>query len=341
MHFLEGWQDRCNRCTLRYLNLTHSIKQGELTNITVNCLGETLNTLSDFNISWTKPLQNCNHTRNCTPALSINKLTITDCNLSVFSFLKIVTELKPKRLSIGNSWYPLTLFPVQNFQIGNCMSHQGLTDNLKDIVELIYYHDSDPASHSTATFLDDMFRNMPNLQILSIAGSSGDGIANMITREMPSVTAFKLEGMDITFDVIKYVSTRMTGLKDICIKAMGFSRTPTKYQNMDTTDQFENVTSLTLELSGVNQDLPQILQHLPILQTLSISGVNGSEVIDTFNKDMLFMTKLEMTGTDIKSSVINHVLNKMKALKEIYIYSEYNNKTKTTKNGLDQTGNHI
>ncbi len=98
---------------------------------------------------------------------NLNKLTISGCNMNMFSLFKLIMELKPRMLSIGssNSDRPFTLIPVVH-QTNNCIHFPELRDSLNNTVELIYMVDSRSIGGTMETFLNIMFSNMPVLQTL-------------------------------------------------------------------------------------------------------------------------------------------------------------------------------
>ncbi len=94
--------DEYKRCSLRSLNLTEFFEQGELLNLTIQCVyTDTLDVLPSFNVSPIQLHWMCSEAYNCTSKSFIDILYINGCNMSMFSLAKLVSELKPRRLGFG------------------------------------------------------------------------------------------------------------------------------------------------------------------------------------------------------------------------------------------------
>ncbi len=313
----------CDRCALKSINLEGFFKARE--SLQIECTHysrmNTVDILPDFNTSTT----------------SISTLYIMPgCNMSIFSLIKLVMELKPQRLSFrsGSIHGLVNLFPVRH-QTDNCISLSQVRDSLKSINDIQYnvasMHETESNTididKTMATFLRVIFRSMPMLQTLSLRRCKASVIMDLFNTDMPSVTYLTLTGTDITPNVIQCVANRMKGLKAIYISSIIYNST----RNECLTEEIplSNVTNLTLHLnySGVFQPM-HIKLNMPNLQTLSISGLNGAEIVDLIHTDMPSVTNLTLTGPDITPEVIQCIGNRMKGLEDINIHSSIYNNTR-------------
>ncbi len=302
---------RCHRCSLNSLDLSNFFKPNEQKDLDIFCdyydyysypRLTTVDIVPDF---WT-----------VTP--SISHLNILQCNMSMLSLLKLVVELKPQSLSLGSLYEPITLFPVIH-QTENCISLKEVRDGLRNIAEFKYDAVNRPIDKTMATFLKTIFSNTPFLKSLTLGRCNGSEIIDLIETDMPSVTYLELIGPDITPNVIQCVGNRMKGLENIHIYSIINGSIRKRCSTEET--PLSNVTSLSLHYSGVFRAIDSKLD-MPNLQTLSISGLNGSDIVALFNTDMPFVTSLRLDrGADITPDIIQCIGNRMKGLKDIYISS--------------------
>ena len=305
--------DRCHRCSLKSLDLSNFFKPNEQKDLDIFCDVDNY-----FLFYRTTTVDIVPDFFTLTP--SISHLKIINCDMSMFSLMKLLIELKPQSLNSASSpglgsfsrlsSRPVTLFPVIH-QTENCISLEEVRNGLKNIEELKFtYNNYRPTDKTNTTFLKILLSSMPMLKYLTLRGGE---IIDLIDTDMPTVTYIELDGPDIAPDVIQCIGNRMKGLKVIYIRSIIYNSTRKQCSTEET--PLSNVT--TLHYSRVFRAV-HLNFNMPNLKTLTISGINGSKILHMLQTNLPSVTELYLYYRDISSDVI--VASAMKGLEHLHFF---------------------